>query len=48
MAQAQRKTKLRVYLCKEGREEFTLEAESLTQAQEYAALYNAVVICELK
>lgn len=48
MAEVKDKPRLRVYLCKEGREEFTLEAVDLTQAKEYAALYNAVVICELK
>lgn len=39
---------MKKYLCREGSEEFILDAENLAQAQEYAAMYNAVVIRELQ
>jgi len=38
---------MKLFLCREGPEEFVVEAASFTQACEYAALYNAVVIREL-
>jgi hypothetical protein len=38
---------MKMFLCREGSEEFVLEAASFTQAREDAALYNAVVIREL-
>lgn len=38
---------MKLFLCREGPEEFVVEAASLIQACEYAALYNAVVIREL-
>jgi len=36
------------YLCIEDGEEFTVDAESMEQAREYAQLWNAEVIRELK
>lgn len=39
---------MKTYLCKEGNEQFTIEAENLKQAQEDAAIYNAKVIKEVK
>tara|TARA_R110000772_G_C13310268_1_gene440065 strand:+ start:12726 stop:13031 length:306 start_codon:yes stop_codon:yes gene_type:complete len=35
------------WLCVEDGEEFTLQAETLQEAQEYASIYNAEVINEL-
>lgn len=35
------------YLCKEGSEEFTIDADSYAEAQEDAQIYNAVVIRKL-
>ena len=42
-----RGSKMKLFLCREGSEEFVVEAESFTQACEYAAMYNAVVVREL-
>ncbi len=38
---------MKLFLCREGSEEFVVEAVSFTQACEYAAMYNAVVIRQL-
>ena len=38
---------MKTYLCIENGEEFTVKAESLEQAQEYAALYGGRVLQEL-
>lgn len=46
--QLKRGEKMKTYLCKEGNEQFTIEAENLKQAQEDAAIYNAKVIKEVK
>lgn len=43
-----KKKKVKVYLCKEGKEEFTVKASSLKEAQEYAEIYNGVAIREIK
>lgn len=37
-----------VYLCKEGIEEFSMEARDILEAIESAAMFNAVVIKEIK
>lgn len=39
---------MKTYLCKEGTEEFILEAPIRKKAEEYAAMLNAVVIKEIK
>jgi len=41
------KTKMKTYLCKEGRETFTIKAKNLKQAQEDCLIWNAVVIQEV-
>ena len=38
--------KMKTYLCKEGNEEFYIEAENIEQARELVEIYNAVVIRE--
>jgi hypothetical protein len=38
---------MKMFLCREGSEEFVVKAASFAEACEYAALYNAVVIREL-
>jgi len=37
----------KTYLCKEGNEEFYIEAENIEQARELVEIYNAVVIREM-
>ena len=39
---------MKTYLCKEGRETFTIKAKNLKDAEEQCLLWNAVVIKELK
>lgn len=39
---------MKKFLCIEGTEKFTLEAENMKQAQEDAAIWNASVIHEIK
>ena len=39
---------MKTYLCKEGSEEFTVEAVDLKDAKEQCEMWNAVVIKELK
>lgn len=41
-------TKLKTYLCKEGKEKFTIEAKDINEAEEFAQMYNAIVIKEIK
>lgn len=40
--------KMKTFLCQEGREKFHIEAPNLEQAEQDAAIYNAVVIKEVK
>ena len=37
---------MKTYLCKEGREKFTIEATNLNEAQEACEMWNAVVLGE--
>ena len=37
---------MKTYLCREGREKFTIEAPNLTEAQDAADMWNAVVLGE--
>ena len=39
---------MKTYLCKEGTEEFIIEAKNRNEAEELAKMYNAVVIKEIK
>ena len=39
---------MKTYLCQEGTEKFTMEAENREQAEMYAEIFNAVVLKELK
>lgn len=39
---------MRTYLCKEGNQTFTLKAKDRNEAEEFAQMYNAVVIKEIK
>jgi len=36
------------FLCKEDREEFLMEADSIDEAHDECQYWNAVVICEVK
>lgn len=38
----------KVFLCKEGTEEFLIHASNMDEAREAASLYNGVVIGEIK
>tara|TARA_R110002072_G_C7665108_1_gene509977 strand:+ start:177 stop:341 length:165 start_codon:yes stop_codon:yes gene_type:complete len=38
---------MKTYLCKEGKETFTIKAKSRNEAEEFAEMYNAVVIKEI-
>jgi hypothetical protein len=37
---------MKTYLCKEGREKFTIEAKNLNDAEEQCLVWNAVVLGE--
>ena len=39
---------MKLYLCTEHGEQFTVEAESIKQAKEYAEIWGAEVIKEIK
>ena len=39
---------MKTYLCKEGRETFTIKAKDRNEAEELAQIYNAIVIKQLK
>jgi hypothetical protein len=39
---------MKTYLCKEGTEEFIMKAKNRNEAEEFAQMYNAVVIKEIK
>ena len=41
------KTWTKLFLCQEGAELFQMKAKDMKQAQEFAQMYNAVVIKEL-
>lgn len=41
-------TKLKTYLCKEGKEKFTIEAKDRNEAEGICEMFNAVVIKEIK
>jgi hypothetical protein len=41
-------TKLKTYLCKEGKEKFTVEAKDRNEAEGICEMFNAVVIKEIK
>ena len=47
LSTTKRESNMKMFLCREGSEEFVMEAASFAQACEWAALYNAVVIREL-
>jgi len=38
----------KVYLCKEGSQTFKMKAKDIEQAKQYAQMYNAVIIKEIK
>ena len=40
--------KMKIYLCKEGNKSFTMKAKDRTEAEDFAQMYNAVVIKEIK
>jgi hypothetical protein len=44
----QEKTRLKLFLCQEDTELFTVRAKDMEQAQEFAQDWNAVVIKEIK
>jgi len=37
---------MKTYLCKEGREKFTIKAKNLNEAEEKVVVWNAVVLGE--
>ena len=39
---------MKTYLCKEGNQTFMMKAKNRKQAEEYAEMYNAVIIKEIK
>jgi len=39
---------MKTYLCREGEQEFTIQANSYEEAMRYAMLYGAIVVKELK
>ncbi len=43
----QEKTWTKLFLCQEGAELFEMKAKDIEQAQEFAQMYNAVVIKQL-
>ena len=43
----QEKTWIKLFLCQEGTELFKIKAKDMKQAQEFAQMYNAVVIKQL-
>lgn len=44
----QEKTWTKMFLCQEGTEKFTMKAKDMQQAVEFAQMYNAIVIKEIK
>ena len=42
------KNTMKTYLCKEGKEKFTVEAKDRNEAEGICEMFNAVVIKELK
>jgi len=43
-----KKDNRKIYLCKEGRETFKMKAKNRSEADEFAQMYNAIVIKEIK
>tara|TARA_R110000824_G_scaffold259469_1_gene448197 strand:- start:914 stop:1045 length:132 start_codon:yes stop_codon:yes gene_type:complete len=39
---------MKTFLCKEGRETFTIKAKNRQEAEEICEMYNAVIIKEIK